>query len=841
MTMTTVPRLIEYFTPDHYDLRITLHESNHTFDGTVTVRGAVTTSGHSIKLHAKDLTVATATIDGKDVNFTHGDFDELALGSDIASGEHTVSVTFSGKITDQMHGIYPCYFEHDGVKKELIATQFESHHAREAFPCIDEPSAKATFAIELTTTTGQAVLSNMPVKSQSENEGKLVTSFQTTPRMSTYLVAFVVGELQHKTAHTKSGVEVNIWATHAQTPESLDFALTTATKSIEFYDDYFGTAYPLPKSDHVALPDFTVGAMENWGLITYREVTLLADPKIISVSARHHIATVIAHELAHQWFGNLVTMSWWNDLWLNESFASLMEYIAVDAVYPEWNIWQDFVTTETIAALRRDSLDGIQAVQVEVNHPDEIHTLFDSAIVYAKGARLLRMIQHYIGHESFRAGLKSYFTKHAYKNTVGDDLWAELSESSGENIAAIMNTWISQSGYPVVSVTRNNDTVTLSQEQFFVGPHEPSNKLWPIPLDANSDAAPKLLQTKSTSYVSSEPVRLNRADSAHFITNYDTGSRQALIDGIANGSLDEISRTQLLDESTLLARGGIMPSDQLLPLVQSYKDEELESVWGIVSLAIAEFRKFVEDAPDAEDKLRGLSARLASQQYERLGWSVRDGESEEDTKLRAIIVGQTLYGEVPEAIATAQKLYDEYALEELDPELRPLIISSVVKFGDSEIVDRLIDAYKTTSSAELRQDICFGVTSTKLPEKITEILELLKNTKVIRPQDTYRWFVYLVRGRYSRDIAWKWLRDNWGWVEENFGGDKIYEEYVRFASSALTTPEQLQEFKDFFEPKRNIPALTRAISVGISEIEGRVELIERDRDVVVAALLALEN
>ncbi|MCA9340722.1 MAG: aminopeptidase, partial [Candidatus Saccharibacteria bacterium] len=414
---------------------------------------------------------------------------------------------------DQMHGIYPCYFEHDGVKKELIATQFESHYAREAFPCIDEPGAKARFNIQLTTKPDQTVLSNMPIDEQSVVEDKLVTRFKTTPRMSTYLVAFVVGELHRKTSRTTSGVEVNVWATPAQTAESLDFALDTAVKVIEFYDDYFGTAYPLPKSDHVALPDFTVGAMENWGLITYREIALLADPKIVSVSGRHYIATVIAHELAHQWFGNLVTMAWWNDLWLNESFATLMEYIAVDAIHPEWNIWLDFISNESIAALRRDSIQGVQSVQVDVNHPDEISTLFDGAIVYAKGARLLRMIQYYIGDESFRAGLKHYFGEHAYKNTVGNDLWVQLSDASGKDIAAIMNAWISQSGYPVVSVTRDGDSVTISQQQFFVGPHEPSEKLWPIPLNASIDSAPNLFDTRSATFITNEPLHFNQVDS----------------------------------------------------------------------------------------------------------------------------------------------------------------------------------------------------------------------------------------------------------------------------------------------------------------------------------------
>ncbi|MFZ2544592.1 MAG: M1 family metallopeptidase, partial [Candidatus Saccharimonadales bacterium] len=415
--MTSVSRLTNFYQPEHYELLLTLNEAEHTFEGTVIISGKKISDNESIKLHTKDLTITATSIDESPATYTTSDHDELIIeADDILSGEHTVTVSFNGAITDQMHGLYPCYFELDGVKKELFATQFESHHAREVFPCIDEPSAKATFALQLTTSNNQTVLSNMPIGSQVTNEEHLTTKFETTPRMSTYLLAFVVGDLQKKSAKTKSGVEVNIWSTPAQPFTSLDFALDIAVRAIEFYDDYFDTPYPLPKSDHVALPDFSSGAMENWGLITYRETTLLAEKSTTSIASRHYIATVISHELAHMWFGNLVTMEWWNDLWLNESFATLMEYLAVDALHPEWNIWLDFVTNESVVALRRDSIDGVQSVQVEVNHPDEISTLFDGAIVYAKGARLLRMIQQYIGDEAFRTGLKRYFSDFAYKN-----------------------------------------------------------------------------------------------------------------------------------------------------------------------------------------------------------------------------------------------------------------------------------------------------------------------------------------------------------------------------------------------------------------------------------------
>ena len=298
--MTKVPRLLDTFTPNHYNLTLDLTRAEEKeFSGIVIISG--NSISESISLHSKGLTIQSATIDNQPADVSFGEFDELRLSQPgLKDGNHIVCIIFSGTITDAMHGLYPCYFTHDGVKKQLFATQFESHHAREVFPCVDEPTAKAEYDLTLVTRTGITVLGNMPVKSEEENGDSRTTTFEKTPRMSSYLLAFVIGELHKKTARTKSGVEVNVWTTPAQNENTLDFALDIATRSIDFYDEYFGVKYPLPKSDHVALPDFSSGAMENWGLITYRESCLLADPELTPESSRRFIATVIAHELSHQ-------------------------------------------------------------------------------------------------------------------------------------------------------------------------------------------------------------------------------------------------------------------------------------------------------------------------------------------------------------------------------------------------------------------------------------------------------------------------------------------------------------------------------------------------------------
>ena len=841
--MQTVSRLIHSFAPESYDLSLTLEREKRTFHGIVTIKGQSKTAGE-LRLHSKDLTIESVTFDGKQADFTHADNDELIIThSDLTVAAHIIVISFSGSINDEMHGLYPCYFDHAGIKKELLATQFESHHAREVFPCIDEPEAKATFDVTLTTEENITVLGNMPVKHQTTENERLVTSFETTPLMSVYLLAWVTGELHRKTTTTDKGVEVNVYATPAQSPESLDYALDVAARTIEFYEQYFDTEYPLPKSDHVALPDFSSGAMENWGLITYREIALLADPKTTSISSKQYVATVVAHELAHQWFGNLVTMKWWNNLWLNESFANLMEYIAIDALHPEWNMWLEFSTSESIAALRRDAIDGVQPVQLDVNHPDEISTLFDGAIVYAKGARLMRMLQQYVGDSAFQEGLKSYFKNHAYSNTEADDLWSELEKSSGKPVVSLMNTWLTQPGYPVLHVSQDGDQVTLTQEQFYIGPNTPSGALWPIPLNSSCSEMPELLETGTATITRhhTTSLRFNVGDSAHFLTHYSQPILAQLIAEVKAGTLSPLDRLQLLHESTLLARGGVMPSSDLVDLIEAYANETEEPVWVIIGMAIGELKKFVEDDPTAEKQLRTFSGTIATAEYERLGWTSKANESEDDSKLRATIIGLTLYSENEDVITQAKHLYEENSLEELDPELRTLIISTVARYGDGSIVDTLLNVYKTTALSELQNDIAYGVTSTRVPEKITQLIESIKNADIVRPQDAFRWFVYLIRTRDSRTKTWAWIRDNWQWVIDTFGGDKSYDDYPRLAASALVTAKQLQEYKDFFEPKKDIVALTRVITMGISEIGGRVALIERDGPAVRERLAQLKK
>ncbi len=830
-------RLFEQFIPEHYAIHWNLTRiAKRHVSGSVQIKG-VQVLEDTIRLHVNDLTIDAVTVNDEEIKEMYLEKDELIIPHKGA-GEIYVTVEFSLKVTDSMHGIYPCYYTVDGARHELYATQFESHHAREAFPCIDEPEAKATFDISLTT-ADTTVLSNMPIRKQQRDKTSITTAFETSPRMSSYLVAFAVGDFQRATTKTTHGVEVNVYATKAHSAESLTWALEHAAKTIDFFDDYFGVPYPLPKSDHVALPDFSSGAMENWGLVTYREVALLADPRTVTLGGKEYISEVVAHELSHQWFGNLVTMKWWDNLWLNESFATVMEYLAADALHPDWKLWFDFVTSEGVMALRRDCIDGVQPVQVGVSHPDEINSLFDGAIVYAKGGRLLRMMHVWIGDEAFRAGLKSYFTTFAYANTTGDDLWRCLSYASGKDVVGLMNAWITQPGYPVVRASLEGDQLLLQQEQFFVGPHTATDRLWPIPLAGNDPKLPDIMAERSITvpFREEKTLYLNAEGNGHFITLYDETLRARIIADILAGRVSDIFRAEYLHEQTLLARGGYVSSASLIDLLVAYENETSEKVWDIMALAISDLKRFVESDQESETKLRMFVGRLAQAQFDRLGWDPIEGESEEDVKLRTLIIGFMVYSENDEVIAEAIRRFSENDLTSLNPELRGLLMNTAVRYGkDTDLVERLMDTYKTTSSVDLQSDISSAVTSSRDKRTLEKLIHLLTDTDTIRQQDTIRWYVNLLRSREGRTATWRWLRDKWGWVEEMFSSDKSHDYFPRYTANILSTRQQLDEYRAFFTPLRSNPALVRAIDMGVLDLEARVELLERDSIAVATAL-----
>ncbi len=859
--MKSVSRLYTQFQPSEYDVTFRLDEAAMRFSGSVTIRGKkVGRPSERITLHQHGLKITSATITKHDkkgdqelpvvrIN-NQNSLNEVRLHTDakVFPGEYTVTAEFEAPITKGMTGIYPCYFTEGKEEKMLLATQFESHHAREAFPCIDEPEAKAIFNMTLVTRPGVEVLGNTPVKEQraesreqSSSEGKLktlpsalITTFEPTPRMSSYLLAFVTGDLHKKTAQTKNGVEVNVWATTAQPADSLDYGLDVAVKSIEFFEDYFGVPYPLPKADHVALPDFSSGAMENWGLITYRERVLLAYPGETAQSVFEQIALVIAHETSHQWFGNLVTMKWWDDLWLNESFANMMEYQAVDSFRPEWQVWNTFIAAEGLSSLRRDAVAGVQAVKSDVHHPDEISSLFDPSIVYAKGGRLLYMLKNYVGDDAFRKGLTAYFEKHKYGNTTGADLWAALSEASGKDIGAFMNPWLTRSGFPLVTISQNDKEVTVSQEQFLDDPKKAdAERVWPVPLFSDASTAPESFSAKSSKFQvpSSKLAQIDLGARGHYLVRYTTDDQKKYIsEQIASQSLSEPDRLMLLNGASMQSRAGYQPFGDVLQMLSAYEHEHSEPVWDIMALVVGESRRFIDLDAELDDTIKPYVSKLVAAQVARLGWDIAEGESSADAKLRALVLGLSAYAEDEPTVAKAKELFAAYKDRgaSIPAELRPLVFIVPIKNGDDEAFDFLVNLHDTTQNSDLKSDACDALTATRNPKRASQLLARLKDAKLVKPQDADRWLVYLLRNRYTRATAWQWMVNNWAWLEETYKNDKSYDYLPRYAASCVNTREYQQKFRDLFEPKQDQLILKRNIQLGFEEIETRVSWLERD-------------
>lgn len=844
--MQAVKHFIETFVPEHYDLFLDLNRADKTFSGKVTITGEAKTS--KISLHQKDLTVEAVEVAGQARPFTL-DKDNEALYIELeAAGPVVMTITYTGKITDNMTGIYPSYYTVDGVKKEIISTQFESHFAREAFPSVDEPEAKATFdlALKFDQEEGELALSNMPEIDVENRKATGVWKFETTPRMSSYLLAFAAGDMQGITAKTKNGTLVGVYATKAHPASNLEFALDIAVRCIEFYEEYYGVKYPIPQSLHVALPDFSAGAMENWGLVTYREIYLLVDENSTALS-RQTVALVVAHELAHQWFGNLVTMKWWDDLWLNESFANMMEYVSVDAIEPSWKIFEDFQTSGAPYALKRDATDGVQSVHVEVKHPDEINTLFDGAIVYAKGSRLMHMLRRWLGDHAFRKGLGAYFEKHQYGNTIGRDLWDALSQASGRDVASFMDAWLEQPGYPVVTAKVENDCLILSQKQFFIGEHEDKGRLWPVPLNSNWQGLPDTLTTErleipnyaALAAQNEGALRLNTENTAHYITDYQGELLDALLNNLS--SLDNISKLQIVQERRLLAESGKISYADLLPVISKLANETSYMVVSAVSQVLEGLNRFVDEGSQTEEDYKALLKVLSQSNFDRLGFEKQAGESDEDEMVRQLIVGNMIKADDETAKAQASQIFDKYRdnLEKLPAAIRLQVLVNQIKHHESKELTKLyLDLYVASNDGSFKNALSTALSYTKNKETLDELLATWKDKFTVKPQDLSAWYARFLSRDFTQEAVWTWARENWDWIKAALGGDMSFDSFVISPAVVFKTEKRLAEYKDFFEPQLDDMAISRNISMGIKEIAARVELVSREKEAVEKAIRA---
>lgn len=839
--MTESTHFYELFKPEHYDLRINIDRSKKLITGTSTITG--TAIQPEIAVHQKYLTIESVTVAGEAVPFELDD-DADALHIELPqSGEVTVKIVYSAPLTDTMMGIYPSYYEIDGVKQEIIGTQFEAAAARQAFPCVDEPEAKATFdlAIKYDEKPGETILANMPENRIEDG----VHYFDTTMKMSTYLIAFAFGDLQSKQTETKSGVKIGVFTTKAHNMNELDFPLDIAKRAIEFFENFYQTPYPLPHSWQLALPDFSAGAMENWGLVTYRESYLLFDPDNASMATKQHVATTVTHELAHQWFGDLVTMKWWDDLWLNESFANMMEYVAVDALEPTWHAWETFQTLEVPRALQRDATDGVQSVHVHVENPAEIAAIFDSAIVYAKGSRMLVMVRSLIGDDALRAGLKNYFAAHHYGNATGADLWQALQDASGQNVGAIMDSWLEQPGYPVVTAAVVDGQLTLSQKQFFIGEGKDEGRLWQIPLNGNYDQTPTIMNEatiqlgdyQTLRQNNGQAFRLNVGNNSHFIVKYDD---TLMADIMAEAdSYDAISQLQIIQDMRLLAEGRQVSFAAVLPLLRRFANSKSGIVISGLYRLAGDLQQFVADGSAEEKNLQAFFGELSAKQVKRLGCANRAEDSADDLVIRPEVLKAALYAKNQVAFDGMHELFvaNQANLANLPAEVRALIMTNEVKnFGNHDLFEKLLNTYAKSSDASFKADIQIALTSTTDEAFINELITALENADIIKPQDLRAWVPALLNNDAAQQATWDWIRNEWSWLDKTLGGGMGFTTYVNSTSQAFKTQERLVEYSEFFGPKINTPGLTREILMDKKVIEARVDLINSEKSAVNAAV-----
>jgi len=584
--------------------------------------------------------------------------------------------------------------------------------------------------------------------------------------------------------------------------------------------------------------------MENWGLVTYREVYLVVDENS-TFASRQQVALVVAHELAHQWFGNLVTMKWWDDLWLNESFANMMEYVCVDAIEPSWNIFEDFQTGGVPAALKRDATDGVQSVHVEVKHPDEINTLFDGAIVYAKGSRLMHMLRRWLGDADFAKGLHAYFEKHQYSNTIGRHLWDALGQASGRDVAAFMDSWLEQPGYPVLTVKVENDVLKISQKQFFIGEHEDKNRLWVVPLNSNWKGLPDTLETESIEIPgyaallaeNKGALRLNTENTAHYITDYQGDLLDAVLAELE--TLDNTSKLQIVQERRLLAEAGHISYAALLPVLDKLAKEESYLVVSAVSQVISALERFIDEGTEAEKAFNSLVAKLARHNYDRLGFEAKDGESDEDELVRQLAVSMMIRSNDAEASQVASQIFAAHKenLAGLPAAIRAQVLINEMKHHETkDLVATYLDLYTHATDAVFKRQLAAALAYSTDADNIQTLIRSWKDKFVVKPQDLSSWYLQFLGHQTTQETVWVWARENWDWIKAALGGDMSFDSFVIFPSHIFKTEERLAEYKEFFEPQLSDLALSRNIRMGIKDIAARVDLIKREKAAVEAVV-----
>ena len=810
-------RLINYFIPQNYQLELRVNKNTEEVQGHTIISGE--TKDSILKLHARDLKISKILINNKPVEFTLDPDNQLLSISPVEKDQSTIiDIRYTFKLSHSMIGMYLSTYKYEGREERIVSTQFESHYARMMFPCIDEPEAKATFDLKvINTDIEDTILSNMPILSErvltytsvnadlnpkedpnalnlnAEVSRKIVT-FKTTPKMSTYLLAICIGKFNKVSGTNQHGIEVATYGALNQPTESLEFSNQIAMESLDFYDQLFEVPYPLPKLDQVAIPDFDAGAMENWGLVTYRESCLLADQNTPQTT-KEYIATVVTHELSHQWFGNLVTMRWWDNLWLNESFANMMQFYAVDHLRPEWQIWQDYFTEDCLYALRRDSLENVQSVQQAVSDPAEIDSLFDGAIVYAKGSHLMFMLMRLMGEEQFFKGLKKYFQKFQYQNTSGDDLWACLQEFATFDVKNMMDSWILQSGFPLIDGEK---------QQRFLADGSTDQTTWVLP---------KITDDMSGHYL----IKLSDHDFEQKIQNFQ--------------NLNFEQKLRLLIDRSMLMRTPYINTSSIFDLLPKFEKEKQESIWQLIVTIIANLKIFFPPTSEYFPLFKKYLLRLVAYNIERLGISPK-ADSADDLKLRPLVLNFAIYAEDQAILSKLSDVYDQKIGKNMDflavsPELLDTIIDAKYRYSKEDLFESLLERYQQESNPVYKSIILETLTDSRKEEHINRLIELLEDQETVRLQDHLTFLSLLLSNYWSKQLALEWFYAHWDYIKE-ITKNKSIDDYIRVVGSRVSNQSEAEQFSQFCDQERNSKAVARAIK--IAEYGIKITLKWRERE-----------
>ena len=782
---TSTYRLPLHVTPRRYDLKLDAQLGREDFSGQVVITLHLHQPTGTIDLHARDITVLQAELMVNGQTYPAAvtmdpDNERMVLqfSQTFAVGEASLALTFQGKVSQMLKGLYLA----QDRPEQLLCTQCEATDARAIFPCFDEPAFKAQFALEVTT-PDPVVLANTPLLSVTDNHGTKTWKFAPTKTMSSYLVALVIGDVASTAEKVVNGIPLRVWAMRGKEHMGT-FALDYTARLLPWYEEYFGTPYHFDKYDQAAVPGFAAGAMENSGLVIFRQNLLLMAPETSSWKQEKAIAHVIAHEFAHMWFGNLVTMQWWDDLWLNEAFADWMSLRVISEISPEYRIWNDFEEAKNYA-LTEDALENTHPIYSPVETPAQAEELFD-AITYLKGCAVLRMLETFLGSDIFRSGLRTYMQEFAERNACGADLWRHLQAASQQPVTQIMESWILQGGYPYVSVTLEGQQLQFSQRRFLAKPQAAQDhpQLWHIPLliryqDEEGTHEHRYLLSEVTAAVQL-PIQGELQwcyPNTEQIGFYRQSLSPALLDKILL-HLDQLSAAEqigFLSDQWALTRSGQQSITAFLDILTAMSARtEHHNVLSDIVQDLNTLEQMVEDLGDSLvlQRFRVWVKSLFEARLKSFGFEPQPGESMEVSQQRiSVVKAMTILAHDPEAVAEAGTLAEREAADaqSVDPNLAAVLVEAQARFGDDELFKRYVDIYQQRKASgappQTVNRYLYSFASFRLPQLVRQTLSLLDEG--ILPREATLPVLYQMLGaRHSQAAAWEYIKGNWQTIKE---------------------------------------------------------------------------